>query len=144
VHVSGVSIADADYVHSLTVAYTTGAPMFYVQYKDDQDNVFRPEFTDELEAAQMLSSVRLYSNLTLIGHNVDHSKFEPQAKQDSTIPSNVVRCVVDQGPIKASTSSHPHQCADCGRSVFVFDGLVKQGYHWESKNGYLIYVETTD
>jgi hypothetical protein len=118
--------------------------MFYVQYKDDQGKVFRPEFTDELEAARMLSSVRLYANLTLINHNVDQSKFKPQAKQEDSVPSNVVRCVVDQGPIKASTDTHPHQCADCGRAVFVFDGLVKLGYHWERQDGYLVYVETTD
>jgi hypothetical protein len=83
-------------------------------------------------------------NLTVIDHNVDQSKFEPKARQESTIPSNVLRCVVDQGPIKASTESHPHQCADCGRAVLATDELVKPGYHWERQDGYLVYVEITD
>ncbi|MCC2278917.1 hypothetical protein LKL35_26325 [Streptomyces sp. ET3-23] len=58
-------------------------------------------------------------------------------------PANVVRCVACTGPIRHIDRA-PYECADCARHVFMSDGLIRPGYHWEIVTGWLTSVETVD
>ncbi|MFB8351016.1 hypothetical protein [Streptomyces niveus] len=60
------------------------------------------------------------------------------------VPSNVVRCVECDGPIKHGTSG-PHVCANCKRGVYAADKTYAvPGEHWKESYGYLVAVETED
>ncbi|MFJ3775247.1 hypothetical protein ACIPX0_26490 [Streptomyces sp. NPDC090075] len=59
------------------------------------------------------------------------------------VPDNVVRCVKCSGPIE-SPGDGPHKCADCGRYIYLRDGLIRPGYHWRIVEGWLTSVETVD
>ncbi|MFJ9158711.1 hypothetical protein [Streptomyces sp. x-19] len=58
-------------------------------------------------------------------------------------PLNVVRCVECSGPIRY-IDRKPYECADCGRNVYMRDGLIRPGYHWEIVGDWLTSVETVD
>ncbi|MEV0437758.1 hypothetical protein AB0I84_00925 [Streptomyces spectabilis] len=58
-------------------------------------------------------------------------------------PANAVRCVVCTGPIRHIDRA-PYECADCGRHVYMRDGLIRPGYHWEIVDDWLTSVETVD
>lgn len=60
------------------------------------------------------------------------------------VPSNVLRCVKDNGPIKYGDLGTPHACENCGRFMYPADDQHKVGYHWEESYGYLVEVETED
>lgn len=57
-------------------------------------------------------------------------------------PTGTVRCVACTGPIQHPGDYQPYECIDCGRNVYLSDGLIRPGYHWEIVNGWLTSVET--
>ncbi|MDX3525096.1 hypothetical protein P1P75_01180 [Streptomyces sp. ID05-39B] len=59
------------------------------------------------------------------------------------IPSNVIRCLVDNGPILYPQPGGSYKCATCGGGVGPGRG-GEPGYHWEESYGYLVQVETVD
>ncbi|MFF7021431.1 hypothetical protein ACFY97_10490 [Streptomyces klenkii] len=59
-------------------------------------------------------------------------------------PTNVVRCVQCTGPIRHPGHHQPYECADCGRHIYMSDGLIRPGYHWEIVSEWLTSVETVD
>ncbi|WP_436739949.1 hypothetical protein [Streptomyces sp. BBFR102] len=56
------------------------------------------------------------------------------------VPSNVVRCLVDNGPILYTAIGHPYQCAICGGGV---KGQRPEGY-WTESYGYLVEVQNDE
>ncbi|MGW1259691.1 hypothetical protein ACWD5Q_32065 [Streptomyces sp. NPDC002513] len=58
-------------------------------------------------------------------------------------PENVVRCVECGGPIRY-IDRKPYECAGCGRPIYMGDGLICPGYHWETVADWLSSVETVD
>ncbi|MEV7282567.1 hypothetical protein [Streptomyces sp. NPDC093111] len=59
-------------------------------------------------------------------------------------PTNVVRCVQCTGPIRYPAKYQAYECADCGRHIYMSDGLIRTGYHWEIVGTWLTSVETVD
>lgn len=59
------------------------------------------------------------------------------------VPSNVVRCAVDNGPIVYPTSpGTPYRCNTCREPLKGAEHTP--GTHWEESYGYLVEVETED
>lgn len=60
------------------------------------------------------------------------------------IPSNVVRCVECDGPIKHEHAK-PYECSECGRHLLASDETYAVlGAQWEIVGGWLLSVETED
>ncbi|ATI18692.1 hypothetical protein SEA_AMETHYST_72 [Streptomyces phage Amethyst] len=59
------------------------------------------------------------------------------------VPSNVVRCQDDNGPILYPQTPGPYRCSTCGGGLKP--GQTPQvGAHWDESYGYLVEVETED
>ncbi|MFE9924292.1 hypothetical protein ACFYQA_22750 [Streptomyces sp. NPDC005774] len=58
------------------------------------------------------------------------------------VPSNVVRCAVDSGPIVYPLPGIPYRCQTCGESLKGAEH--PPGTHWEESYGYLVEVETEE
>jgi hypothetical protein len=58
------------------------------------------------------------------------------------IPSNVVRCLEDDGPILYPLRGGSYKCETCGGGVKSEQAQI--GTHWEESYGYLVTVETVD
>jgi len=57
------------------------------------------------------------------------------------VPSNVVRCLDDNGPILYPELGSPYRCANCGGTLKA--GQRPEGY-WTESYGYLVEVEVDD
>ncbi|AXQ61127.1 hypothetical protein SEA_HANK144_74 [Streptomyces phage Hank144] len=58
------------------------------------------------------------------------------------IPSNVVRCASDNGPILYPSIGNPYRCETCGELLKGAEHVP--GTHWDEAYGYLVQVETVD
>ncbi|MCD2462439.1 hypothetical protein MBT42_02565 [Streptomyces sp. MBT42] len=59
------------------------------------------------------------------------------------VPSNVVRCLDDNGPVLYPKTVGPYKCQTCGNGLKP--GQTPQiGAHWDESYGYLVEVETVD
>jgi hypothetical protein len=59
------------------------------------------------------------------------------------IPSNVVRCLDDNGPILYPLTVGPYKCQTCGNGLKPGQ-TPEVGAHWDESYGYLVEVETED
>jgi len=58
------------------------------------------------------------------------------------VPSNAVRCAVDNGPILYPELGHPYRCATCGE--LLRDAEHTPGTGWQESYGFLVQVEIED
>ncbi|MFF4054635.1 hypothetical protein ACFYZ0_02450 [Streptomyces sp. NPDC001708] len=59
------------------------------------------------------------------------------------IPTNVVRCLEDNGPILYPLKPGPYRCANCGGGLKPGQGAVP-GAYWGESYGYLVEIEVED